>query len=338
MVVDAPASTIPVIVGSKGSTLKQIRDQTGVKIDIPRKDATGGGHANGGLQDASRTIIPLPTSPDEEEEPTIPVTIVGPLPLALEAQALVNEIITSMTSTITQRVKDIPVHVLPFIIPRRNIFQDAADGAPISLSLNVNAREITVDGDREGVNRVVETIKSAVDYFTKEITSFKLSLPKRQHRLLIGKAAEEIMASSKCAVIIAKPEEPGDEIVVWGKAADLSGGMGAVLEKANSAYIHEFPLPGPINISRQLLNYMIRVDYPATLSDAHPGVSVYTPHLATIDKAQVLNVDLVGEKPAVDAAVRQVSELIGKLIGATKDVQIEWLIHHFINSHKNAKK
>ena len=55
------------------------------------------------------------------------------------------------------------------------------------------------------------------------------------------------------------------------------------------------------------------------LSAAHPGALVYIPHPAAVEKAQVLNIDIVGEKPAVDAVVRQVSELIGKLIGATKE-------------------
>lgn len=335
MVLHAPASTIPIIIGPKGATLKQVRDQTGVKIDIPRKDPLQvNGQTSGS---ASGTATPAPLG-DEEEEPTIPITIIGPQPSALEAQALINERIATRRSRSTQHVRDIPAHVLPFILPRRSTFQDAAEGADVNLSLNALAHEITVIGDREGVGRVVESIKSAVAYFTAEITSFKITLPKRQHRLLTGKGADDILAKSKCAVVIANIDEPGDEITVWGRPADLAQGMAAVMEKANSAYIHEFPLPGPIQFSRQLLTYMIRVDYPKTLAAAHPGVLVYTSPVSAVEKASVLNVDLVGEKPAVDNAVSQVSQLIGKLIGATKDVPIDWLVHRIINSNKNAKK
>ncbi|CAL1707288.1 unnamed protein product [Somion occarium] len=339
LVLPAPASTIPTIIGPKGSTIKQIRDQTGVKIDVPPKEALQtNGHANGASADPSRTATPLPVGNDDEDEPTIPITIIGPQPLAYEAQALLNEIIASKRSRTTQRVRDIPTHILPFIVPRRSKFQEAAAGSDVSLTLNQTAREITVSGEREGVVRVVDSIKSAVEYFTNEVTSLTMTLPKRQHRLLTGKGAEEIMAKSKCAVIVAKLEEPGDEITVYGRAADLPAGLGAVMEKANSAYIHEFPLPGPINVSRQLLTYMNRVGYPKTLSAAHPGISVYTPHPATVAKAQVLNVDIVGDKPAVDAAVSEVSALIGKLYGATKEVAIDWLVHRIVNSNKNAKK
>jgi len=48
-------------------------------------------------------------------------------------------------------------------------------------------------------------------------------------------------------------------------------------------------------------------------------------------------VDLVGGKTLVDAAVRQVSELMGKLNGATKEVPVDWLVHKVIQG-KHAKK
>ena len=83
---NAPASTIPAIIGPKGANLKQVRDQTGVRIDIPRRDtlAPANGNANGASHDPSRTATPLPGTPvggdEEEEEPTVPVTITGPQP------------------------------------------------------------------------------------------------------------------------------------------------------------------------------------------------------------------------------------------------------------------
>ncbi|KAI0706832.1 hypothetical protein C8T65DRAFT_651620 [Cerioporus squamosus] len=343
LTLNAPASIIPTIIGPKGVTLKQIRDQTNVKIDIPRRDtlAPANGHTNGASHEPSRTTTPLPGSSvgeDEEEEPTVPVTITGAQPLALEAQALLNEIIATKRSRTTQRVRDIPEHILPFILPRRATFEAAAEGGDVNLSLNAAAREITVFGDREAVTRVIDSIKSAIDYFTAETISLKLSLPKRQHRLLTGKNAEDVMAKARCAVILPKPEDASEEIILWGKAADVGLGVQAVMEKANSAYIHEFPLPGPLPVSRQLLTYMVRVNYPKTLATDNPGVQVFTPSLSGLDRVTTIKLDIVGEKSKVDAAVSQTSALIGKLYGATKDVQIDWLLHRIINSHKNAKK
>ncbi|KAJ7200694.1 hypothetical protein C8J57DRAFT_424290 [Mycena rebaudengoi] len=333
LIINAPASTIASIIGPKGANLNKIRDQTGVRVDIPPRSSlplpNGNGHANG-------KTTPSPDD-DEEEEITVPVTLTGPQPLAYEAKEMLNAIISQRTSKSTQRVRDILPHILPYVVARKAIFQSAAAPAEVGLSLNAAEREVTVTGDREAVGRVVESIKSTIEHYTTNVTSLKIQLPRRQHRLLVGKAIDEIVAKTRCVVIVAKPEEASDEVTVWGQPADLAGGLTAVMEKANSQYIHEFPLPGPITLSKQLLTYMTRIQYPKTLSAAHPGVSVYTPAPNVVEKASILNIDIIGNKADVDAVVRQVSELIGKLIGATKEVPVDWLVHRFITG-KNAKK
>ncbi|KAJ7702967.1 hypothetical protein B0H17DRAFT_922748 [Mycena rosella] len=331
LTINAPASTIASIIGVKGATLKQIRDQTGVRVDIPPRSTlapNGNGHVNGKV---------TPSQDDEEEEITVPVTLTGPQPLAYEAQTLLNQIISSKTSKSTQRVRDIPVHILPYVVTRKAVFQSAAGSEDVNLALNAVEREVTVTGEREAVGRVIESIKSTIEHYTNNVTSLKIQLPKRQHRLLVGKAIDEIVTNTRCVVIVAKADEPSDEVTVWGQSTDLAGGLTAVMEKANSQYIHEFPLPGPIALSKQLLTYMTRIGYPKTLSAAHPGVAVYAPEPAIVAKASILNIDIIGNKADVDGVVRQVSELIGKLIGATQEVSVDWLVHRFITG-KNAKK
>lgn len=301
-----------------------MREQTGVKVDIPRRDSvTPNGHSNGHPNGVA-------TPADEEDEVLVPITITGPQPLVYEAQAMLNEIISARISRSTHRVKDIPRHILPFVTARRALFIEAAQGGDIHLTLNAPEREVTVSGDREAVVRVVETIQGTIETCKSVLISAKISLPKRQHRLLVGKALDEIMANSRCAVVVPEAHEQSEEVLVYGKQEDISAGFGAVIEKANSQYIHEFPLPSPITVSRQLLTYITRINYPKTLSAAHPGVSVFTPSNTAISDASVLNIDIVGEKHLVDGVIRQVSELLGKLIGATREVPIDWLIHRVI--------
>jgi hypothetical protein len=300
-----------------------------VQIDIPPRTSVapnGNGHVNGKAQ-----------GDEEEDEITVPVTLIGPGPLAYEAQAMLNQIISSKTSKTTQRVRDIPAHILPFVLARKAIFQAAAEPETVGLALNAAEREVTVTGDREAVGRVIESIKSTIEHYTNNLTSLKIQLPKRQHRLLVGKTVDEIVAKARCVVVVAKADEPSDEVTVWGAGGDLAGGLTAVMEKANSQYIHEFPLPGPITLSKQLLTYITRIQYPKTLSAAHPGVAVYTPEPSVVEKASILNIDIIGNKADVDGVVRQVSELIGKLIGATQEISVDWLVHRFITG-KNAKK
>jgi hypothetical protein len=317
--------------------LKHIRDQTSVRVDIPPKDTlavpNGNGHVNGA---ASGKTSPLPAD-DEAEEITVPVTLTGPQPLCFEAQAMLNEIISSKTAKSIQRVRDIEPQILPFVLARKPVFEAAAQGGEIKLSLNAPAREITVTGDREAVGRVVESIKSCIESFKSTLTSVKMQLPKRQHRLLVGKAADEALKECKCSVIVSKPDDPSEDVTVWGAPNELPAGLSVVMKLANSKHIHEFPLPGPISLSRQLLTYMNRIQYVKTLTTEFPGVSVFTPSPAAAEKATTLTVDIVGEKAEVDKSVGKVSELLGKLIGATTEVNIDWLLHRVVQG-KNGKK
>jgi hypothetical protein len=297
--------------------------------------STGNGAANGGSPHASGATSPIPA--DDDDEPTVPITITGPHSLACEAQNLIQQIITSKRARTTYRVRDIPPHIVPFVKARYSAFVEAADGGDVELTLNSAQREVTVSGDRDVALRVIEAVRSTIATVSASITSVKVPLPKRKHRLLVGNAVGEILASSKCVVTVPPTEDASEEIVVWGKADDVGNGVAAVMSKANSQYIHEFRLPTPIALSRQLLTYIHRTGYARTLSAAHPGVLIFIPELATSSEASVLNVDLVGEKSLVDTAIRQVSELMGKLIGATKDVPVDWLVHRVIQG-KHAKR
>jgi hypothetical protein len=311
-------------------------------VDIPPKDGLTPANSNatlttnGTTPSASGTTTPLVIEQDEQEV-NIPITIKGARPRAEEARRLINEIITSRTCNITQKIREIPPHILPFLIPRRAAFEAAAEGHYIQTSLSAAAREITVTGDREGVIMVVEAIKSGVESLGTLLTSASINFAKRQHRLLTGGAAEEILTQRKCVVIVPEPEDPSEAVMVWGGSEDLPHGLAAVIAKANSVYIHEFPLPGPIQTSKNILTYILRANFTDVLTTAHPGLNVFTPPPALWDSGTTLNLELSGSKNIVDEAIRHTSELIGKLNGATKDLNVDWTVHKFI-SRKNAKR
>ena len=316
--------------GCQGATLKQIRDQTSVRVDIPRRDPAalnGNGHPNGTISGKD--------DDDEDEEPTIPVTLVGPQPLAYEAQALLKQIISSKTSKSTQRVRDIPAHILPFILARKAHFLAAAQGGTVTLALNSAAREITASGDREVVVSVVESIKQTIETFKTSLTSVKLSLPKRQHRLLIGPDADAVMAKSNCAVVVGNAEESVNEVTVWGLSSDLPAGLGAAITQANSQHIRGVILPEPISLSKQLATYLKRTQYDKIVKSRHPTIDIYLPSLDAT--SQSLSVDLVGPPEDVDVAVKEFLKFIGDLSGGTMEINVDWLLHRVIIG-KNGKK
>ncbi|KAF8507398.1 hypothetical protein JB92DRAFT_2960799 [Gautieria morchelliformis] len=324
----------------------------------------------------SGTTLP-PSTIDGDEEATVLITIQGPALLAEEARSHLLAIVASKDSKVTQHVRDIPQHLasvlarkpqfeavsqgdeirltfvsittsrwtyvrdipqhlVPFVLARKPQFEAVAQGVEIGLSC-VEGVRLVFTGDREAVGRVVERVKATVEELRTGLHSITIQLPKRQHTLLVGDGNQEIFHEVRCSVVVPKPEEPGEDVRIWGLPADLSSGLQAVMERAHSQHIHEYPLPGPIALSRQMLTYINKTSFTKSLTNEHPDVAVYSPSFVPMDKQGSVNIDLVGEKAAVNAAVEKLTGLIGKLIGGTRDVEIDWLLHRAIQ-RKSAKK
>ncbi|KAG5221278.1 Vigilin [Salix suchowensis] len=258
----------------------------------------------------------------------IPITLIGSESLVDEAQALLNQIISQKTSKSTQRVRDIPEHILPFVIARRPAFLAVAEGGDVQLQLNQAASEITVSGDREVVTRVIESVKATIEGFKASLTHIKYPLPKRQHRLLLGKSGEEIMAKSKCAVVVPKPDDP---------RKTSSSGVIRLTSEANSQHIEEVPIPGSIDLAKRLVTYLTRIQYVKSLTAEHPAVNVYLPTTAAAEKAQKLTVDIVGDKAAVEPVASKILAFFATLSDATAVVPVDFLVHRALQG-KNAKR
>jgi hypothetical protein len=166
----------------------------------------------------------------------ITITITGPSSMAQEAQAMIQSIITEKTSRSSQRVKISPDYVYPFVLLRRLDFLKVANGGELNLSRDDNVKEITVSGDREIVGKVVDSIRSCAAFYETDLTSVKISLPKRQHRLFTAEALDQILQKSKCSVIVPPVDEPSEEVHVWGKTASLGLGLQAVMEVCGQFY------------------------------------------------------------------------------------------------------
>jgi hypothetical protein len=156
--------------------------------------------------------------------------------MAHEAQAMIQSIITEKTSRSSQKIKVSPDYVYPFVLLRRPDFLKVANGAELNLSRDDNAKEITVSGDREIVGKVIESIRSCAAFYETDLTSVKISLPKRQHRLFTAQALEQILQKSKCSIVVPPANEPSEEVHVWGKPASLGSGLQAVMEVSGQFY------------------------------------------------------------------------------------------------------
>lgn len=296
-----------------GANLNRIREESGnnVKVDIPRRDTVE---------------IPKPTGEDDEE-PTITISISGPQSLAEDVRSEIQAIINAKRSKSTQRVKDVPAHILPFISSQKAEYQSDE----LTVTVNHKDQEIVVTGDREGVTKVIEIIKARISELNETLESAELSVPKRQHRILLG-AAPEIFEKTKCVVIPVAPTEPGDSVAVWGASDDISGALGVVYEKARSKYAIQVPLPSPASYSTQIRTYLARTGYLKGLHERHSGEGgvegVYLVSEELFQKTGVAHVDFVGkEKKKVDEATKELANLIRNLEGALRDVEVDWIVH-----------
>ena len=72
------------------------------------------------------------------------------------------------------------------------------------------------------------------------------------------------------------------------------------------------------------------------MTAAHPGVRVNAPK-GPIEKSAKVSIDFAGEKAAVEAAIKQLTEIVNKVKGSIKEVEIDWLAHKIL-SGKYSKK
>jgi hypothetical protein len=214
--VQAPNSTLPSIIGPSGANINAIRDKTGARIDVPRREGETGG-----------------VQSDEDDEPTTTITITAPQPLALEARALIQDIIGTKKAKTTRRIREVPAHILPFVKLRRTAFITLGEEqGEVSLTVDEQHSTVVISGDREAVKVVADAVIVAIDELKTSLMPLKMGLPKKQHRLLTSAAILDILQQTNCVVTVPGSENLSDEIQVWGnitQGTNISAGLQAVL-------------------------------------------------------------------------------------------------------------
>ncbi|CAE6430764.1 unnamed protein product [Rhizoctonia solani] len=313
-VVQSPVSAIGSIVGQKGANLIQLRAKYDVRVDIPRKDASLAPPVG-----ASGSASPAPA--DEDEEPTQPISVTGPLSSVVAAIAEIEAIISTKTANITQRVRDVPVKIFPFIDGRRSDYEEAASNEGFSIVVNPTpeSREISVSGDRQGVVKTVEQIKKDIEELENSITSISIPVKKPKHRLLVGDFAQELMTTAKCAIEL--PEDPENEIVtLWGLSEDLPNGLMAINKQGESKHTQTIIIPVP---SGPICEYLVTTAYFGSIwGPKFPGVEGYP-----VPRGKGHVIDFVGDKEAVAPVVKDLNKLFQDLAGSVRQVEIDWLLH-----------
>ncbi|CEQ41961.1 SPOSA6832_03731 [Sporobolomyces salmonicolor] len=365
--VEVPASLRAVIIGAKGRTLKAITDSTGCSIQIPRDDE----------------LSTAPTSPSDDDEsgPLISISLTGPSSAVSSAQAQILAIVRERTSKTTvslpgvpsefwsllngvkgERVKKIVERTLgeeekeqvQVFVPRKWAGKRGVDVSEDIGEEEKEAREkekaVQVSGDKEAVKKVVDAIESEIAELRATVRPVIFSLPKRQHRFLVGGAiADQILGETGCAVEIPSAENPSEDVVVRGPARETIKAMQMVMDLASATPVEQLDLltahrgtHDPRLYARNLARYLLVKSKLRPIASAS-STTIYLPRPASITPSSAnAFLEIVGSSAEAAAGVAQARQaVIGEVRklppSVFETVEIEELVHRHLIGKRGAK-
>lgn len=355
--VEVPISTLGTIIGPKGATLKSITDSTQCKIDIPRRDTLP-------------AWDPKDVDEDDEdgpEEPSVPISVTGPSVACNDARTKILGLISHRVSQTTQSIKTIPSSYYPFIAgvrgaKARQLEEEVGQGEvkvhipppAVWKALERQGEEevgdkdvsIKVKGEKEKVKAVVDHILEQYERLNDSFRELKISIPKRQHRFLVGAAADHILEETGCIVELPPVEDPSDQCVIKGPQPSLIPALTLVMDKANAIAVemvdvvalHRANTSDPLAHAKRVLRYLLRSSRLRSVADAH-GVKVYPPFASTVAANGAVVIEVVGEdKTKVNKAKEEVAQAVKAVLPAgVAAVEIDSLVHAILIGKKGAK-
>lgn len=346
MTLTVPSSLRAFVIGQKGKNLKNITDQTGVRINIPKAD------------NESTPVARPAGDVDYDNEEQIQVTIEGDEINARSAKDMLSAIVAERTSRTTQRLTHIDHVFYPFIAgPKNANIGNIEQGRDVTVKVPPRAaflppresdaeatepkRErdlsIIVSGDRDVVAQVVQIIEAQVEEMRRSFRTLQISIPKRQHRFLVGDAAQEILASTGCSIELAPIDDPSDSVTIRGPQAKLPLALTAAIEKANAVRVEVVDVGAAhrnVEHAKTLLRWL-------SVSGKLPreqNVQVYLPRSAIVESTGAAHIEVVGADANAVARVRaQVDGLVKRIAPSfVTSVEIDPLLHRFIIGKKGA--
>lgn len=352
-----PQSLRAFVIGAKGKKFKAITDQTGCRVNLPRQNET-----------ASLDAVPISSSRDEvdyDNDAQIAVVVEGDEVNAHQAVKMIQAIVAERTSRTTHRLSTIEHIFYPFIagpkganaskleadvgggdvsirVPPRAAFLPPKDGgADDEEPRRERDLSIIVNGDRERVLTVVQAIEAQVDEMRRTFRSLSISVPKRQHRLLVGDAANDILAKTQCSVELAAQDDPSDGVTIRGPQAQLPVALTSVMEKANAVKVDLVDLvaahraaPNALDHAKNLLRWL---QFCGKLP-RKDGVQVHLPRPAIIESTGAVHIEIVGSD---QIAVGEVRATLDDLVKGTPPsfidtVDVDPLLHSLLVGKKGA--
>ncbi|RKP37143.1 hypothetical protein BJ085DRAFT_9066, partial [Dimargaris cristalligena] len=256
-----PSFVRPFILGPRGKTLNGITQRSGTKIHIPRREDPLAADDDSNSHNQQ---------PDEEDYDVVfDITITGDLEGVSLAKSEIEKIVNEKTSKRAVRLTHIPTTFfpliagahnatvnklmgdynvkirVPFILPSTDPWDRLATPASSSSTTTGSEPAITVSGEKEAIAQAVEAINEIYDNLERTTRQIVVSIPKRQHRFLVGpKGAhiQEILEKTGCIMELAPAHNASESVVIRGPEANLMDALTMTMENASSIQVDTIDL------------------------------------------------------------------------------------------------
>ena len=290
--ISVPESCIGHIIGTRGKVLQNIQNQSITKITIPKDDVSG--------RDASRPDDASEASDNESDRHVI-VSIHGDEEGCRFAASEIQNIVAERTLTSSLVISNIPSIYFQFLAGPRN-----ANIAELQNQYNVRIKIplyqssgdlledqkkteniIIISGETEGVKKVASILQKHADNLKIILRDLSISLPKRQHRLIIGtknSGLQEIMETTGCTIEFAPLHDPSEKVVIRGPADKLALALEKVMEKASSMSVAVVSLENyDAEHARRLIRYLLASGRLRKVETQHAGLQIFPPRRGATD-------------------------------------------------------
>ncbi|KAJ2721818.1 hypothetical protein GGI07_003701 [Coemansia sp. Benny D115] len=305
-VLQIPAIARAQVAGVRGKTLQTIQTQTSTTISLAKPSD----HASSG---------------DSFEQ--IDVTIAGSHTGVAAAIAQIDALVDKRTTKRVVRLADLPHEANAMLVGKGGAALRALQASHPAVQIRIPGpldadQSIAVLGERADAENAAAEIAAAARALIQVSQVASISIPKRQHRFIIGQGGStirEIIEATGCSVSVPAPRNPSDVVTLRGPEPDLIQALSLVMSKANSVTvqvvdptsIHKYSRP--LLYAQRVLRYLHDRNRFRRIESEH-GVELQVPTPAQIQAATLpahVQVEVHGKDAnAVSAACKALTSLI----------------------------
>lgn len=235
-----PSSARAHIIGKGGSQIKQLQEETGARIQLPKVEGRSS-----------------PAQDDDDDE-LIDVIVEGNAMSAASAREKILKIAGERTANISTRLKNIPAEFYPFIAGPKNSLAHkleeakgiqirvpphqpwsaqpptlSADSRPVFISAS-HENPIQLAGDRAAVQAASAAIQRHVEELHQQLALEQLSIQRGRHQFIIGDRGipvEQFFEDTGCAIVMSTKGDD-DTVTIIGPSNQVPAGVDRAMDLA----------------------------------------------------------------------------------------------------------